>query len=84
MTKALAAEGKPHGIRLPTAPRRHGDELGCMGAGRARDDSASGAGAHRGTAAREVAALVGWIASAPDELVLNEAIVTPLEASGWP
>jgi len=32
----------------------------------------------------EVAALIVWIASAPPELVLNEAIVTPLEEGDWP
>ncbi len=32
----------------------------------------------------EVAALLVWIAAAPPELVLNEAIVSPLEEGGWP
>jgi hypothetical protein len=25
-----------------------------------------------------------WIATAPAELVLNEAVVSPLEEQGWP
>jgi NADP-dependent 3-hydroxy acid dehydrogenase YdfG len=33
---------------------------------------------------QEVAALIVWIAAAPAELVLNEAIVSPLEEQGWP
>jgi NADP-dependent 3-hydroxy acid dehydrogenase YdfG len=32
----------------------------------------------------DVANLIVWIASAPPELVLNEAIVTPIEEEGWP
>ena len=32
----------------------------------------------------EVAALLVWIAAAPFELVLNEAIVSPLDEAGWP
>jgi len=32
----------------------------------------------------DVAALIVWIASAPQEVVLNEAIVTPLQERGWP
>ena len=32
----------------------------------------------------DVAALIVWIASAPPEVVLNEAIVTPLQEYGWP
>ncbi len=33
---------------------------------------------------QDIAALIVWIAIAPPELVLNEAIVTPLEERGWP
>jgi hypothetical protein len=31
-----------------------------------------------------VAGLVVWVATAPAELVLNEAVVSPLEELGWP
>jgi hypothetical protein len=31
-----------------------------------------------------VAALIVWLAAAPPELVVNEAIVTPLDEVGWP
>jgi hypothetical protein len=32
----------------------------------------------------EVAALIVWLAAAPAEVVLNEAIVSLLEEQGWP
>jgi 3-oxoacyl-[acyl-carrier protein] reductase len=32
----------------------------------------------------DVAALVVWIAGAPPEVVLNEAVITPLQERGWP
>jgi len=32
----------------------------------------------------EVAALIAWMATAPPELVLNEAIISPLEEEVWP
>jgi len=28
--------------------------------------------------------LIVWLASAPAEVVLNEAVVSPLEEEGWP
>jgi hypothetical protein len=31
----------------------------------------------------DLAALIIWIAAAPEELVLNEVIATPLEEQGW-
>ncbi len=35
-------------------------------------------------AATDVAALVVWTATAPQALVLNEAVVSPLQEKGWP
>ncbi len=32
----------------------------------------------------EVASLITWIATAPAELVLNEAIISPVKEEGWP
>ncbi len=32
----------------------------------------------------DVAALIVWIATAPSALVLNEAIISPLDEEGWP
>ena len=32
----------------------------------------------------EIAAPIVWIAGAPPELVLNEALVSPLDEAGWP
>jgi NADP-dependent 3-hydroxy acid dehydrogenase YdfG len=34
--------------------------------------------------ASDVADLIGWIAAAPANLVLNEATITPLPGKGWP
>jgi NADP-dependent 3-hydroxy acid dehydrogenase YdfG len=34
--------------------------------------------------ASQVADLIGWIAAAPANLVLNEATITPLLEEGWP
>lgn len=33
---------------------------------------------------KEVAALIVWIVAAPPELVLKEAVVSPLLETGWP
>ena len=40
--------------------------------------------ARRALPPQEVAALIVWLAAAPAELVLNEAVVSPLEEQGWP
>ena len=32
----------------------------------------------------DVASLIVWIAAAPTEVVLNEAIITPVAEQGWP
>jgi NADP-dependent 3-hydroxy acid dehydrogenase YdfG len=31
-----------------------------------------------------VAELIAWIFTAPPEVVLNEAIISPLDEQGWP
>jgi NAD(P)-dependent dehydrogenase (short-subunit alcohol dehydrogenase family) len=84
-TQALGAEVRPHGIRAcvlyPGAMATH------WGAWAAEDRPAS---AREPTAARQalpperVADFIAWIATAPPELVLDEAIVTPLDEQGWP
>ena len=84
-TQALAAEGKEHGIRACVVyPGGMATNWGVWSS------------SERGTTPRElppptqalppaeVAALIVWIASAPMELVLNEAIVSPVEEEGWP
>jgi NADP-dependent 3-hydroxy acid dehydrogenase YdfG len=83
-TQALGAEARPHGVRAcvvyPGAMATHWgtwspDE---RGAERAPSDP-------RATLPPEtVAAFITWIATAPSELVLDEAIVTPLNEQGYP
>src|SRR6266699_944139 len=84
-TQALAAEGKAYGIRAcviyPGAMATH------WGAWSSTQRVASGPEPPPVTKAlppAEVASLIVWIATAPPELVLNEAIISPLEAEGWP
>jgi NAD(P)-dependent dehydrogenase (short-subunit alcohol dehydrogenase family) len=85
LTQALAAEGKPHGIRACIVyPGGMATNWGVWSPG---ERSASPRQAPRPTQSLppdRVAALVVWILTAPPEVVLNEAIVTPLEETGWP
>jgi len=84
-TQALAAEGKTYGIRAcviyPGGMATH------WGAWSSTQREASGPELPPVTKAlppAEVASLIVWIATAPPELVLNEAIISPLEEEGWP
>ena len=83
LTQALAAEGKPHRIRV------------CVLYPGAMDTSwGVWSPEDRGSAAptvppealppEHVAQLIAWIAAAPPEVVLNEVTVTPLLEQGWP
>jgi NAD(P)-dependent dehydrogenase (short-subunit alcohol dehydrogenase family) len=85
LTQALAAEGRPHGIRAcviyPGAMATSWGVWSPAGREAARGERPP---ASRALPPQEVAALVVWIAAAPAELVLNEAIVSPLEEQGWP
>jgi NAD(P)-dependent dehydrogenase (short-subunit alcohol dehydrogenase family) len=85
LTQALAAEGRPHGIRAcviyPGAMATSWGVWSPAGREAARGERPP---ATRALPPQEVAALVVWIAAAPAELVLNEAIVSPLEEQGWP
>ena len=85
LTQALAAEGRQHGIRVcvlfPGAMATHWGVW--SGAERKQQDTAT-APAREALPPADVAALIVWLAAAPPELVLNEAIVTPLEETGWP
>jgi NAD(P)-dependent dehydrogenase (short-subunit alcohol dehydrogenase family) len=84
-TQALAAEGKPHGIRACVL--YPGGMLTSWGTWSPDERDAQDRAPPPPTKAlppEEVAALIVWIASAPPELVLNEAIVSPLEEGGWP
>jgi NAD(P)-dependent dehydrogenase (short-subunit alcohol dehydrogenase family) len=84
-TQALAAEGKAYGIRAciiyPGGMATH------WGAWSSTEHAAAGSEPPPVTKAlppAEVASLIVWMATAPPELVLNEAIISPLEEEGWP
>ena len=83
-TQALAAEGKAHGIRACVVyPGGMATNWGVWSS----DERQEGAPAVPPTQAlspADVAALIVWIAAAPPELVLNEAVVSPLNEGGWP
>lgn len=85
LTQALAAEGRGHGIRVCALyPGGMSTSWGSW----SPDERSVLRGAllppTRALPPDEVADLIVWIATAPPELVLNEAIVTPLEEEGWP
>ena len=82
-TQALAAEGKPHRIRVAVVyPGAMDTSWGVWNP------------ADRGTSTptvpadalppEHVAQLIVWMAAAPLDLVLNEVTVTPLTEQGWP
>lgn len=84
-TQALAAEAREHGVRAcvvyPGAMATH------WGAFTPEQRSAAEREPPNPRAALPpdtVADLIAWIATAPSELVLNEATVTPLHEQGWP
>jgi NAD(P)-dependent dehydrogenase (short-subunit alcohol dehydrogenase family) len=86
-TQALAAEGKPHGIRACVLyPGAMATSWGVW------DPQGRHAGApERGETpesealpADQVADLIAWIVAAPPGLVLNQVTVTPLHERGWP
>jgi NAD(P)-dependent dehydrogenase (short-subunit alcohol dehydrogenase family) len=83
LTQVLAAEGKEHGIRacvlFPGAMATH---WGIWSA--AEREPRDAPPPREALPPMHVAALIAWLAAAPPELVLNEAIVTPLDEAGWP
>jgi NAD(P)-dependent dehydrogenase (short-subunit alcohol dehydrogenase family) len=86
LAQALKAEGAESGIR--TCVLYPGAMATAWGSftpdvRRAADESTETAPAQALPPA-DVAELIAWIAAAPRELVLDEAIVTPLHEQGWP
>jgi NADP-dependent 3-hydroxy acid dehydrogenase YdfG len=83
-TQALGAEIRRHGVRAcvvyPGAMATH------WGAWSAEDRQAEpdAASPREALPPDTVAEFIAWIAAAPPELVLDEAIVTPLDEQGWP
>jgi NAD(P)-dependent dehydrogenase (short-subunit alcohol dehydrogenase family) len=85
LTQALAAEGRPHGIRACVVyPGAMATSWGVWSPAARETARGERPPASRALPPQEVAALVVWLAAAPAELVLNEAIVSPLEEQGWP
>src|SRR6266700_509430 len=83
LTQALAAEGRPHGVRACVLyPGAMATNWGVWSADE-RPGAASSPVSTDALPPGDVAALIAWIASAPPEVVLNEVIVTPLQERGW-
>jgi 3-oxoacyl-[acyl-carrier protein] reductase len=84
LTQALAAEGKPYGIRACIVyPGGMATHWGSWSADE-RQDERSPMDPARALPPARVASLIVWIATAPPEVVLNEAIISPLQEEGWP
>ncbi|HYZ78247.1 MAG TPA: SDR family oxidoreductase [Gaiellaceae bacterium] len=85
LTQALAAEGREHRIRacvvFPGAMATH---WGVWSPVERERQSPATPPSRDALPPTHVAALIVWLAAAPPELVLNEAIVTPLHETGWP
>jgi NAD(P)-dependent dehydrogenase (short-subunit alcohol dehydrogenase family) len=85
LTQALAAEGKPHGIRACVVyPGAMATSWGVWSPAERRAASLERVPATKALPPQDVAALIVWIAAAPPALVLNEVIVCPLGEQGWP
>lgn len=84
LTQALAAEAKDSGVRVCVIfPGAMATNWGVWSA-EERHRAESSPKSSDALLPADVAALIVWIASAPPEVVLNEAIVTPLQERGWP
>jgi NADP-dependent 3-hydroxy acid dehydrogenase YdfG len=86
-TQALAAEGRAHGIRACVLyPGAMATSWGVWDPAERRRTVREEAEkpADEALPASQVADLVAWIVTAPDNLVLNEVTVTPLHEQGWP
>jgi NADP-dependent 3-hydroxy acid dehydrogenase YdfG len=84
-TQALAAEGKPHGIRACILyPGGMDTNWGTWSSAERQAVQPEPRSPTKALPPSDVAALIVWIAAAPPQLVLNEAIISPLEEAGWP
>jgi NAD(P)-dependent dehydrogenase (short-subunit alcohol dehydrogenase family) len=83
-TQALGAEVRRHGVRVCVVyPGAMATRWGTWSAEERRAEPR--ANSPRGALPPEtVGAFIAWIATAPPELVLDEAIVTPLDERGYP
>jgi NAD(P)-dependent dehydrogenase (short-subunit alcohol dehydrogenase family) len=84
-TQALAAEGKAHGIRACVLyPGGMATHWGTWSSAQRAVSGLEPPPVTKALPPAEVASLIVWIATTPPELVLNEAIISPLEEEGWP
>lgn len=82
-TQALAAEGKPHRMRVAVIyPGAMDTNWGVWDP--AQRDTSTPTVPADALPPEQVAQLIVWMAAAPPDLVLNEATVTPLTEQGWP
>ena len=84
LTQALAAEGKPHGIRACVLYPGAMDTSWGVWSPEERRGAAAPTVPAEALPPDQVAELITWIAAAPPGLVLNEVTVTPLLEQGWP
>jgi NADP-dependent 3-hydroxy acid dehydrogenase YdfG len=83
-TQALGAEVRPHGVRACVVyPGAMATHWGTWSA-EERPAQSSGGSAREALPPEAVAEFIAWIATAPSHLVLDEAIVTPLDEQGYP
>lgn len=84
LTQSLAAEAREHGVRACIVyPGGMATSWGAWSAAE-REARATNPSPSEALPPEDVAAFVAWLASAPPEVVVNEAIVTPLHERGWP
>ena len=83
-TQALGAEVRPHGVRAcvvyPGAMATHWGEW----SPEERQGERPPKQAREALPPEHVAGFITWLATAPPELVLDEAVVTPLDEHGYP
>jgi NADP-dependent 3-hydroxy acid dehydrogenase YdfG len=83
-TQALGAEVRPYGVRACVIyPGAMATNWGAWSS-QERTGARSTTSPSEALAPDTVAELVGWIATAPRELVLDEVVVTPLAEQGYP
>jgi NAD(P)-dependent dehydrogenase (short-subunit alcohol dehydrogenase family) len=83
-TQALGAEVRPHGIRVCVVyPGAMATHWGAWSAAE-RPGESPARSPREALPPETVAAFIAWIATAPPEFVLDEAVVTPLDEHGYP
>jgi NADP-dependent 3-hydroxy acid dehydrogenase YdfG len=84
-TQALAAEAKAYGVRACVVyPGSMATHWGTWSAAERDADASERRSPREALPPDAVADFIAWIATAPPEFVLNEAIVSPLDERGWP